>query len=168
MNYIESNELSTSYHHQFRCPWTPICFEYTVWEWLLKDIWIHLVSFLICFSCIQILAARYIYIYANKFDLTWKWQELWCAYTLSNCISKVYFGFIQFWIGVQTCWIWIPNPENQIQTIQISIHNSELKSKVSNFNSETPAAWLWNAQGLMFAARWNFGNVELSPAFPIT
>jgi hypothetical protein len=31
MNYIESNELSTSFHHQFRCPWTPICFEYTVW-----------------------------------------------------------------------------------------------------------------------------------------
>ena len=73
-----------------------------------------------------------IYIYANKFDLTWKSQELWCANTFSNCISKVFWS-IQFWIGAQTCWIWIPNPENQIQTIQISIQNSELQSKLSKF-----------------------------------
>jgi hypothetical protein len=101
-----------------------------------------------------------IYIYANKFDLTWKWQELWCAKTFSNCISKVFFevynfelvlklvGFefqilktkfklSKFQFRILNCNPNYPNFNSEfwieILTIQISIQNSELKSKLSKF-----------------------------------
>jgi hypothetical protein len=69
-------------------------------------------------------------------------QQIWLDMKMTRAMMcqnlfklyfKSFFWSIQFWIGAQTCWIWIPNPENQIQTIQISIQNSELQSKLSKF-----------------------------------
>ena len=119
MNYIESNELSTSFHHQFRCPWTPICFEYTVWEWLLKDIWIHLVSFLICFSCIQILAAILC-------------QQIWLDMNMARAMMcqylfKLYFKSL-FW--VYTILNWCSN------LLDLNSKSWKPNSNYPNFNSE--------------------------------